>query len=401
MSDVQRRHEQYMRMALQQAHEAQSKGEVPIGCVIVRNNEVVGSGYNMVERYGATRHAEIVAIEDAIEHVGDKVLPDCTLYVTIEPCTMCIGAIMLARIEVVVFGAHEPKTGACGSVHDLHDHPAQLHRVVVRSGVLAQECSAVLQDFFLQKRAGTATHTVDAEPPTNFTPLPRKGTLCVVPTPIGNVEDITARALKVMRAADAILCEDTWHTGQLLHRYGGIHARLISNHDYNEADRVEGVLRLLNEGSKVVLVSDAGMPVISDPGYRTIAGCIAAGITVEVLPGPSAFVTAIVGSGLSVDRVLFVGFPPQKKGRGQWLHSVLDGGRATVVMYESPYRLEGLLADVVAIVGSNRKICVARELSKKHEEYLRGTVAEVQKEIAARGGIKGECVVLIDAAPQE
>lgn len=389
-----------MGLALEQARKAMDVGEVPIGCVIVLDDDVIAAGHNMVEQYGATRHAEIVAIERAIEHVGEKVLPGSTLYVTIEPCTMCIGAILLARIERVVFGAHEPKTGACGSVYDLHDHPQQQHRVVVRSGIRAEECSALMQEFFAMARAGTPHHDGTTKPPT-WRGEEVQGSMSVVPTPIGNIEDITARALKVLRAADVVLCEDTRHTGQLLQRYGGIQARLLSNHEHNEAERVETVLKHLRDGNKVVLVSDAGMPVISDPGYRTIAACIEAGVRVEVLPGPSAFVTAVVGSGLDVDRLLFVGFPPHKKGRGQWLHDVLADGRSTVVMYESPYRVEALLNDVAEIVGPTRRACIARELSKVHEEYLRGTVAELATAVAARGGIKGECVVMIDAAPQE
>lgn len=390
-----------MQMALDQARAAWQMSEVPIGCVIVRDGEVLGVGHNKVERYGVTRHAEIVAIEAAIAHTGEKVLPGTTLYVTVEPCTMCIGAILLARIDVVVYGAAEPKTGACGSVYDMHDHPKQQHRVVVRSGVLAQECASLIQAFFAEARTGEVGHNVAATPPFTERRNTTTGTLHVVPTPIGNIEDITARALKVLRAADVLLCEDTRHTGQLLQRYGGIHARLVSNHEHNEAERAETVLRFLADGKNVAMVSDAGMPAISDPGYRTIVACIQAGVNVEVLPGPSAFVTALVGSGLSAERVLFVGFPPQKKGRGHWLHDVLDGGRATVVMYESPYRVEALLADVAAIVGSQRRVCIARELSKVHEEYLRGTVADVAQAIAARGGLKGECVVIIDAAHVE
>lgn len=399
MSEVLRNHKQFMRIALDQAAEAARNGEVPIGCVIVKDGEVLSTGSNMVESHGATRHAEIVAIERACRTLNEKILPGSTLYVTVEPCTMCTGAILLSRIGTVVYGAAEPKTGACGSLHSLHDDPRANHQVVVRSGILAEECAQLMREFFERARNSPASTEELSVPLTR--PKVTGGTLYVVPTPIGNVEDITARALKVLRGADIVLCEDTRHTGQLFQRYGGVHARLVSNHDHNERERVASVVSWIESGKNVAMVSDAGMPGISDPGYRTIHGCIEAGCSVCVLPGPSAFIAAVAGSGLSTDMVLFVGFPPQKKGRGHWLKRVLVPGLATTVMYESPYRMQALLADIAAIVGPERRVCVAREISKVHEEYLRGTMRQVAATIEQRGGIKGECVVVVDKAPEE
>ena len=156
MSEVARRHESFMRQALILAAEAGSEGDVPVGCVIVRGNDVVGRGANYIQRLGdPTRHAEIVAIEDAVRTIGEKFLHECTLYVTLEPCTMCAGAIVLARIPNLVYGASDAKTGACRSVFELVDDPRLNHNVVVRTGILEDECSRLLSEFFERQRVGT------------------------------------------------------------------------------------------------------------------------------------------------------------------------------------------------------------------------------------------------------
>lgn len=406
MSEAQRRHEHYMRLALDEARRAGDGGDVPVGCVIVRDDDVVGVGGNAIERTGdPTRHAEVVAIGEAVRHLGEKFLDGCTMYVTLEPCSMCAGAIVLARIPMVVYAAADEKTGACRSLFDLVDDPRLNHRATVRSGILADESRDLLQRFFAERRRGD-TPTPPPSPTDGMDTLPRQpgakgaGCLTLVPTPIGNIEDITARALRALREADVICCEDTRHTGQLLQRYGKVRARLVSNHEHNERDRGADIVRWLREGQRVVLVSDAGMPAIADPGYRAVRACVEAGLRVEALPGPSAFVTAAAASGLATDMVLFAGFPPQKKGRLVWLERQLRR-RETVVCYESPYRVAALLEDAERVAGPSRPVCLAREISKLHEEYLRGSIADVRAAIQARGGVKGECVVVFGGSPEE
>lgn len=390
-------------MALDAAREAASAGDVPVGCVIVRDDTIIAVGSNEVERRAdPTAHAEMVAIQRATESIGSKFLDDCTLYVTLEPCAMCAGAIVLARLPTVVYGADDTKTGAARSLYEILDDRRLNHRCVVRTGILEQESATLLKEFFASApRISTSTpqqSPVDTPRTTSAIPGVTPTPLRIVPTPIGNIEDITVRGLKALRAADVIVCEDTRHTGQLLKRYGGVAARLMSNHEHNEEQRTAEIIALLRNGKNVCLVSDAGMPGISDPGHRAIVACREAGIAVEVLPGASAAVTAVVGSGLPTDRILFVGFPPQKKGRLAWLHDVVST-RATIVLYESPYRIDGLLEDLIAAGGGERTVVVARELTKLHEEYLRGTSETLRREVARRGGgLKGECVVIIGQA---
>ncbi len=390
-------------MALDAARDAASAGDVPVGCVIVRDDTIISVGSNEVERRAdPTAHAEMVAIQRATESLGSKFLDNCTLYVTLEPCAMCAGAIVLARLPTVVYGADDNKTGAARSLYEILDDRRLNHRCVVRTGILEQESSALLKDFFAKVPRSVPSADqggVAATAPVNtvVSGLPTTP-LRIVPTPIGNIEDITVRGLKALRSADVIVCEDTRHTGQLLKRYGGVAARLVSNHEHNEEQRTTEIMSLLRSGKNVCLVSDAGMPGISDPGHRAIVACRAAGIPVEVLPGASAAVTAVVGSGLPTDRILFVGFPPQKKGRQAWLLDVLST-RATIVLYESPYRIDGLLEDLIAAGGGDRTVVVARELTKLHEEYLQGTSETLRREVARRGGgLKGECVVIIGQA---
>lgn len=391
MSEVLRLHEQFMRLALDEARQAAAYGEVPVGAIVVRDGVVLAAAGNRIESANTPLgHAEMIAIRRASEHLGSRYLDDCTLYVTLEPCTMCAGAIALARMPRVVYGASEAKTGACGSVYDVFGDPRLPHRTTVRSGILAEECSLLLTEFFQERRR--PEHILPYEPS-----IPKgEGQLTLVPTPVGNIEDITARSLKALREADVILCEDTRHTGQLLARYGKVKAALVSNHEHNERERARSVVRLIGDGKRVVMVSDAGTPAISDPGYRTVRACLEAGLDVHALPGATALIPALAASGLPTDRFVFGGFPPTKKSaRSAWLAKLITSG-LTVVLYESPYRIGLLLDELLAIGPSDRRICVVREISKVHEEYMRGTVGHVADVVAERGGVKGECVVILD-----
>lgn len=400
-----------MRLALEEARLAGEDGDIPVGCVIVRGDEVIARAGNDIQRSGdPTRHAEHIAIIEAVRTVGEKFLSDCTLYVTLEPCSMCAGAMVLARIPTVVYGATDEKTGAARSLFEILDDPRLNHRCVVRTGVLADESSALLKTFFSTLRAPSSTPTTapSSAPSPNPTstashttaPSSKAQPLTLVPTPIGNIEDITVRGLKVLKEADVIVCEDTRHTGQLLRRYG-IHApRLLSNHEHNEKERADEIVRMCQSGMRVALVSDAGIPGVNDPGNRAVSACISSGVGVVALPGASAGITAAVASGLPTNALYFGGFPPQKKGRVAWIERVL-AMPATIILYESPHRLLALLETVNDVTSGARSVVVARELSKIHEEYIRGTAAEVLTKVRQRGGVKGECVVLIGGAGVE
>ncbi len=223
------------------------------------------------------------------------------------------------------------------------------------------------------------------------------GRLVVCPTPIGNLEDVTLRVLSALREADVVACEDTRRTRVLLDRYG-VKARLVSYHEHNERARSAELVERMRAGAVVALVSDAGMPLVSDPGYLLVRACVAAGLPVEVLPGPSAAITALVASGLPADEWHFHGFLPRKKGE---LREVLSGGSgsesaSTLVAFESPRRLPATLA-LLAELDGEREVAVARELTKLHEEIVRGTAAELAARYADAPP-KGE-IVLVVAPP--
>jgi 16S rRNA (cytidine1402-2'-O)-methyltransferase len=218
------------------------------------------------------------------------------------------------------------------------------------------------------------------------------GRLVVCPTPIGNLEDITLRVLSALREADVVACEDTRRTRVLLDRYG-VKARLVSYHEHNERSRSAELVKRMRGGEVVALVSDAGMPLVSDPGYLLVRGCVAAGLPVEVLPGPSAAITALVASGLPADEWHFHGFLPRKKGE---LRDVLSHGDGTLVAFESPRRLPATLS-LLAELDPSREVAVCRELTKAHEEIVRGTAAELAARYAD-GPPKGE-IVLVVAPP--
>jgi len=222
------------------------------------------------------------------------------------------------------------------------------------------------------------------------------GLLYLVATPIGNLEDITYRAVRLLGEADVIACEDTRQTRKLLDHYG-IHKPTVSYHEHNEVERSQDLVARMLGGTTVALVSDAGMPLVSDPGYRLVRAAIEAGIGVQPVPGPSASLAALAASGLATDAFHFGGFLPPKTGqRARVLESLADE-QATLVFYEAPHRILETLEAVEAALGP-RPVVVARELTKIHEEFLRGTAAEVRALLAARDAVKGEITLLIGKA---
>ncbi len=224
--------------------------------------------------------------------------------------------------------------------------------------------------------------------------------LYLVATPIGNLEDITLRALRVLRSADRIACEDTRQTAKLLQHYG-ITTPVISYHMHNERSRAEELTAALRDGARIAVVSDAGTPGIADPGEDLVRAAIAAGVAVYAIPGANAALSALVASGLSAGRFVFHGFLPSKAGeRKSALETVLREMRssaegATEVFYETPHRILDALTDVEAVFGPAHQIAVARELTKLHEEMLRGNVAHVRSTLQARDRVRGEMVLLL------
>ncbi len=221
--------------------------------------------------------------------------------------------------------------------------------------------------------------------------------LYIVPTPIGNLEDITLRALRILKEVDIILAEDTRNTGFLLKHFE-ISKPMWSHHAYNEHGAIDSVVEKILSGTVIALVSDAGTPGISDPGFVLIRECIRKGIHVECLPGATAFVPALVQSGLPCDQFLFAGFLPQKKGRKTRLETLAQHVK-TIVLYESPFRLVKALGEIAEYFGENRPVAVCRELTKFHEETFRGTAKEAQEHFAAKT-VKGEIVLIIGAAAE-
>jgi 16S rRNA (cytidine1402-2'-O)-methyltransferase len=225
--------------------------------------------------------------------------------------------------------------------------------------------------------------------------------LYLVATPIGNLEDITLRALRVLRSADRIACEDTRQTRKLLDRYS-IATPTISSHEHNEAERSRQLIEELKNGARIAVVSDAGTPGLSDPGMVLATAAIAAGIPVYPIPGASAVLAALIASGLSTEQFSFVGFLPPKAGARRTALEDLAAGLSlptTVVFYEAPHRVADTLTDIEKVWGPDCRLVVARELTKIHEEFLRGTVHDVRNQLASRESVRGEMVLLIDAHP--
>jgi len=219
------------------------------------------------------------------------------------------------------------------------------------------------------------------------------GKLFLVPTPVGNLEDITLRALRLLKEADFVMAEDTRTSGNLLNHYE-IKNRLIPFHKFNEHQQVAHYVEMIAAANTAVLISDAGTPGISDPGYLLVKHCILNDIEVECLPGATAFVPALINSGFANDRFCFEGFLPQKKGRQKRIEAVRNEER-TMVFYESPYRLIKALEQFGEVFGTGRRVCVSREISKLHEENYRGTIGEALSHFT-QTGVKGEIVIVVE-----
>ena len=223
--------------------------------------------------------------------------------------------------------------------------------------------------------------------------------LYLVATPIGNLEDITLRAVRVLKESDVIACEDTRQTQKLLSHYG-ITTRTTSYHDHNELTRASELILELEQGARIALVTDAGMPGISDPGFRLVSLAIRHHVPVVPIPGASAFLAALVASGLPADSFRFSGFLPPKRGqRKEALENIRNSPR-TQVFYEAPHRLKEALEDIVEVLGARRYIVVAREVTKLHEEFLRGRAGEILEQLNSRGDVKGEITLLIGKAEE-
>lgn len=218
------------------------------------------------------------------------------------------------------------------------------------------------------------------------------GTLYIVPTPVGNLEDMTLRAIRILKEADLVLAEDT-RTSSVLLKHFDIQQHLVAHHKFNEHGTASHIVERLKAGQTIALVSDAGTPGISDPGFLLAREAIAAGIEVVTLPGPTACIPALVSSGLPCDRFCFEGFLPQKKGRQTAINSLAEETR-TMVFYESPYRLVKLLQQLAEVFGGERRACVSREISKLHEENRRGTLAELIEHFTQTEP-RGEIVVVV------
>lgn len=225
-----------------------------------------------------------------------------------------------------------------------------------------------------------------------------KNKLFIVPTPVGNLEDITLRALRILKEVDLILAEDTRQTKKLLDHFE-IKKQLLPYHKFNEHKSAESITDRLRGGQSIALVSDGGTPGISDPGHILIAACVEQGIDIECLPGATAFVPALVNSGFATDEFVFIGFLPHKKGRMTKLKQVAEENR-TVLLYESPFRVVKLLEELKLHVGEERKISVSREISKMFEETVRGTAPELIKHFTAKAP-KGEFVIVLEGKKEE
>jgi 16S rRNA (cytidine1402-2'-O)-methyltransferase len=234
-------------------------------------------------------------------------------------------------------------------------------------------------------------------PTDNGEPPRCPGGLYVVATPIGNLADITLRALETLAGVDLIAAEDTRHTARLLAHYR-IQTPLVSCHEHNEARRIPELIDKIRAGAAVALVSDAGTPSVSDPGYRLVRAAVACGVDIFPIPGVSALVTALCVAGMPTDAFVFIGFTPRKTGKRRELLQSLAAEPRTLIFYESPRRVAAFLEEVHEILG-NRPAVLCREMTKLHEEFIRGTLSEIQSALDRRETVKGECTLLVEGAP--
>jgi len=228
---------------------------------------------------------------------------------------------------------------------------------------------------------------------------PPTGILYVVATPIGNLEDITLRAIRILKQVDLIACEDTRHAARLLHHYG-ISTPRESCHEHNESQRTPHLLDLLRDGRSVALIADAGTPLVSDPGFRLVSACCDAGITVVPVPGPSALAAALSASGLPTDSFFFAGYLPSRRSARKSRLLELSRLPCTLIFYEAPHRLLAALEDMLATLGP-RRACLAREITKLHEEWLRGTLEGILESMKARARVLGEITIIVDRGKEE
>ncbi|MDD5727220.1 MAG: 16S rRNA (cytidine(1402)-2'-O)-methyltransferase [Victivallales bacterium] len=220
------------------------------------------------------------------------------------------------------------------------------------------------------------------------------GKLYIVSTPIGNLNDITCRALEILRSVDLVAAEDTRHTRKLLSHFN-IHVKMCSFHAYNEHHKVAGLLDNIRAGMNIAVVSDAGTPAVADPGFLLVREAVAAGIEPEIIPGVSAVTFAVAAAGLPVDRFAFYGFPPVKSGRRKNFFEQIAAEDKTVIIFESPHRLEKALLNICEIIGGDTSVVIIREATKLHEEILRGKAADLLAGNAGRNW-KGECVIVVN-----
>ena len=254
-----------------------------------------------------------------------------------------------------------------------------------------------------EKNAGEKrAHGDDQDPtsPATLHILSAGPALYLVGTPIGNLEDITLRALRVLREVDLIACEDTRHTQKLLNHFG-IASRVTSYHEHNESQRAAELVQQLGQGTRIALVTDAGMPGISDPGFRLISLALEHHIPVIPIPGPSAFLTALAASGLPTESFRFQGFLPSRRGQRRQVLEGIKSSPQTEVFYEAPHRLVEAMEDVVEVLDASRNIVIAREMTKIHEEFLRGPAGDLLNEITGREEIKGEITLLVAKAEEK
>lgn len=225
------------------------------------------------------------------------------------------------------------------------------------------------------------------------------GTLYIVATPLGNLEDMTFRAVTVLKQVDVIAAEDTRHSKRLLYHYG-IDTRLVSCHEHNETGKIPGIINDLKNGYDVALISDAGTPLVSDPGYRLVKAAAAENISVLPIPGCSAAISGLSVSGLATDSFLFLGFVPRKRQQRKQVLDTVKEGAATLILYESPKRIKPLIDDAITVLG-DRNACLAREMTKVFEEYTRGKLSKILKKLGEKTIIKGECTLMIEGAVQK